>query len=122
MKYEKEFIKLFIIIVGVVVLYMLINTISGNKQTSKPITREDQIKAQFSQWDGSHIELKKLVKSHMHDPSSFKHVESSYLDHGNYFTVYLKFRGSNAFGATVTNTAKATVNANGTNLKFLGIE
>lgn len=61
------------------------------------------IDAQFSAWDGSHRDLVKLVKENMNDPKSFEHVETRYIDDGDGITVYMKFRGNNAFGGLVLN-------------------
>jgi len=41
-----------------------------------------RINAQFSSWNGSHKNLEKRIKSGMHDPGSYQHVETAYLDRG----------------------------------------
>ena len=38
------------------------------------------IESQFSTWNGSHIELSRLIKDSMHDPSSYEHVETTYIN------------------------------------------
>ncbi len=89
------------------------------KPTPKPtLSPEEQeeidykkwVEYQFSAWDGSHIELVRLVKENMNDPGSFQHVETRYVDNGtgNGLTVYMKFRGKNAFGGLVINEVTAT--------------
>lgn len=88
---------------------------SGQQKINEALAdRKRQIKVQFSAWDGSHRELKRLVKSAMNDPSSFEHVNTTYKDKGDYIIVQMSFRGKNAFGATVLNavTAKADLNGN----------
>ncbi|MFZ1988446.1 MAG: zinc ribbon domain-containing protein [Alphaproteobacteria bacterium] len=75
--------------------------------------REKLIKAQFSVWDGSHINLEKLIKKNMNDPGSYKHVETRYWDKGDHLIVRTTFRGKNAFGAVVVNWVKAKVDLNG---------
>ncbi|MHB1351688.1 MAG: hypothetical protein ACYC5S_02195 [Thiobacillus sp.] len=67
---------------------------------------KEKVRAQFSAWDGSHRGLENVIKSKMHNPSSYKHVETQYLDKGDYLIVSTKFRGKNAFGATVLNTMR----------------
>jgi|GEM_PF-2009401 len=76
--------------------------------------RKEKILRQFSAWDGSHINLKRVVKANMNDPKSFDHVETTYSDKGDYLLIYMKFRGKNAFGAKViqTVTAKADIEGN----------
>jgi len=66
------------------------------------------VDAQFSPWDGSCVPLVKLVKEYMNDPSSFKHVKTTYkVDNQKGFTVYMEFRGTNAFGGVILNTVTA---------------
>jgi len=64
--------------------------------------REEQISSAFDPWDGSHIQLKKLVKAGLHNPKAFEHVETVYWDRGDYLTVRMTYRGENAFGAIRT--------------------
>lgn len=45
----------------------------------------------------------------MNNPRSFKHVQTTYEDRGSYLIVITRFRGTNSFGATVTNEAKGKV-------------
>lgn len=72
-----------------------------------------KVKAQFSSWDGSHTNLVKRIKSGMHDPGSYEHVETYYLDRGDHLVVTTKFRGKNVFGALMLNTVQAKVDING---------
>lgn len=58
-------------------------------------------------YDGSNKELVKLVKSGMNDPDSFKHVETRFNDNGDSLKLYMTFRGTNGFGAIVTNKISA---------------
>lgn len=69
--------------------------------------------SQFSSWDGSHPAVVRQVKDAMDDPSSFEHVETKYWDQGAEMQVRMKFRGKNAYGAVVTQTAAATVDQAG---------
>lgn len=86
------------------------------------------IRSQFSVWDGSHIELEKLVKKSLNDEKSFKHIETTYRDIsdesdqsevnailseagysnrvevGDLF-IQMQFSAKNAFNATIKNTA-----------------
>lgn len=78
-----------------------------------------RVTAQFSTWDGAHINLEKQIKSRMHDPKSYQHVETFYLDRGDHILVTTKFRGKNALGALVLNTARAKVDISGKILALL---
>lgn len=77
------------------------NNIQQN-QTHKVDSRKKIIENQFSSWDGSHKYLTRLVKENMHNPDSFEHVSTYYNDLGDKIRVTMKYRGSNAFGAIVT--------------------
>lgn len=81
--------------------------------------RNMTIEMQFDKWDGSHIMLREYIKKHMYDPSSFKHIETAYIDKGEYLVVTTKFRGKNAFGAYIINTVIAKVDLNGNILEIL---
>ncbi len=76
--------------------------------------REDLISNAFSAWDGSHIDLTRVVKESMNDPSSYEHVETTYIDNGqtlfnnsDYLLVIMEFSGTNAFGGRVRNVVRA---------------
>jgi hypothetical protein len=76
--------------------------------------RKKEIKGGFSPWDGSHIALEKLIKSAMHNPDSYKHVKTVFREEGNALVVTTQYRGTNGFGAVVTNqvTARAGLACN----------
>ncbi|GAB2539921.1 hypothetical protein GCM10027189_23340 [Rufibacter soli] len=87
-----------------------------------PTTRqnsEELIKKQFSSWSGAHRNLEKLIKKNMHDPSSYEHEETSYLDKGDYLLVTTKFRGTNAYGGKVLNSVTAKVDFSGNVLEVV---
>jgi hypothetical protein len=75
--------------------------------------RKEQIRAGFSYWDGSHVELTRLIKEAMNDPGSYAHVETTYIDRGDYLVVTTTFRGRNAFGALVKNRVTAHARLDG---------
>jgi hypothetical protein len=98
----------------------LMNLMSDESESMTPTEkRAATIKAGFSAWDGSHLELTKKIKESMHDPSSYEHVETRYRDNGDYLFVVTTFRGKNAFGGKVTNTMKANVTIDGTVIEIL---
>jgi len=75
--------------------------------------RKQQIEKQFSGWDGSHRQLKILVKHNMNDPKSFEHVDTRYLDKGDHLVVQMIYRGNNALGAKVKDEVWAKVDFEG---------
>ena len=70
--------------------------------------RTELLEEQFSTWDGSHINLTRVIKDAMNDPDSYKHDETVYVDNGDHLIVTTTFRGANAFGGVVKNTVSAT--------------
>ena len=62
----------------------------------------------LSGWDGSHRSFVNLVKRRMNDPDSFGHVRTRVTpvqsDTGRH-SIIMEFRGRNAFGGIVKNTA-----------------
>lgn len=81
--------------------------------------RKKQLDALFSPWDGSLQGLTTYVKGSMNDPASYEHVSTVYFDQKDHLVVITKFRGKNAFNATVTHYVKAKVDLNGQVLKII---
>jgi hypothetical protein len=69
--------------------------------------RKKEVEGQFSGWDGSHRTFERLIKQTMNDPDSYEHVETRFADKGDYIRVFTKFRGKNAFGGMVVDSATA---------------
>ena len=77
--------------------------------------RQEALREQFSLWDGSHRAAEQAIKARMHNPASFAHIGTTYVDHGagRGITVHTRFRGTNAFGAVVAQRAVVEVDAAG---------
>ncbi|MGJ1420452.1 hypothetical protein ACR79T_12565 [Sphingobacterium spiritivorum] len=76
-----------------------------------PDAPKNKIENQLSNFDGSLIKFREYIKNNLNDPSSFEHVETRYKDNGDgTASVYMKYRGKNAFNATLTKIAKCTLN------------
>jgi hypothetical protein len=73
----------------------------------------------LSGWDGSFQPLVKYVKDNMNDPNSFEHVSTNSWGQGNHVLIVMKFRGNNAFGVKVLNSAKAIVDWDGKLIEVL---
>ena len=71
------------------------------------MSREEQIQRSFSVFNGAHRELEKTVKAALDDPTSYKHVETTYNDNGDHLMVKMKFRAANKYGMSVLNTVYA---------------
>ena len=65
--------------------------------------RDQLIATQFTLW-GTHSGVIDYVKANMHNPDSFQHVDTYYIDNQTYITVTMTYRGTNAFGGIVTET------------------
>lgn len=86
------------------------------------IAKEERTKLlekQFSGWDGSHLQLTRAIKESMKDPKSYQHVETTYVDKGEYLIVTTSYRGKNGFGAMVLEKVSAKVGIDGTVLEIL---
>lgn len=81
--------------------------------------RKKRIEAGFSPWDGSHIQLSRIIKKTMHDPKSYKHDETKFWDQGEYIIVNTSFRGKNAFGGVVLNWVKAKCDLDGNVIELI---
>lgn len=106
------------IIIGLFVLFLLFGKKSGNSSTDNTTTNsashsKSHIESLFSPWNGSLPALVEQTKESMKDPDSFEHIETTYRDDGNGLTVIMKYRGTNGFGAIVTETTSAKVDYNG---------
>jgi hypothetical protein len=99
----------YLLLIGFVIYIWIMSV--GTSQTSheKNDPRKELISEHFSSWDGSHIELTKLIKQGMNDPDSYEHVETKYIDKSDYLLVSTTFRGKNLFGGLVKNTVTAKV-------------
>lgn len=94
--------------------------VSPAKPKALPPKIPTPLEKQFSSWDGSHYNTVRYIKRLMHDPKTFKHVSTFHLDSEDkkHRIIYMTYRGSNAFGATVRNTTAVKVDLNG---KVVGI-
>lgn len=81
--------------------------------------RKEQIEKAFSSWDGSHIELTKLLKKSMNDPDSYEHVSTQYFDQKDHLIINTQYRGKNQFGAKVLGFVKAKVDLEGNVLEII---
>jgi hypothetical protein len=115
---------------GCLVLVLLVFIVGGfigfNSEVSedkKPKTpaeqRAEDIRKQFSPFDGSHYQLTKLIEASMKNPDSFDHVKTVYIDKGDYLIVETQYRGTNSFGAVVPGVIQAKVALNGDVLEIL---
>lgn len=73
---------------------------------------DEDVKKQFSAWDGSHYQLTKAVKNAMNDPSSFEHVQTTYSRKDEVVFIRMTYRGKNGFGALMLATVLGQVDAN----------
>ena len=81
--------------------------------------RDKAIKSQFSPWNGSHDALTRYIKKNMNDPDSYEHVETRWIDKGDFILVIATYRGKNAFGGVVKNTTMAKVDISGNILEII---
>lgn len=104
-------------LVGITVIGNLLGFSPTSQTKSSSITSEEarkqELSVHFSAWDGSHRDLVKHVKTAMHDPKSFEHVETTYIDKGDHLVLQMKFRGKNQYNAIVTHAIYAEADMEG---------
>jgi hypothetical protein len=101
-------------VLGIIVLFIVFLSWYRYENSGTGTVVETAIESQFSSWDGSHTELVKMVKEHMHDPKSFEHVSTTFekqTDGG--LLVCMDYRGKNGFGATMLNNICAKYSVSG---------
>ncbi len=108
-------------IVGVFAFIFFVVIVYSSYQEQTPVEepRKERIEKQFSSWSGSHYGLTKLIKEAMNDPNSFEHVETVYVDKGEYLKVKTTYRGKNAFGGVVKNWVWAKVDLKGNVIEII---
>ena len=74
---------------------------------SKPLTRTEKIERAFSPFSGAHRELQSTIKNSLKDPDSYEHINTGYVDKGDYLIVTTTYRAKNSFGGMVVETVKA---------------
>jgi hypothetical protein len=84
--------------------------------------RAQAIQNSFSALMGYHHGLRRYIRDGMNDPGSFQHVETRYREIDDTLLVTMVYRGRNAFGGTVTQTATAIVDLNGRVLELISNE
>mgnify|MGYP007078745396 FL=1 len=72
-----------------------------------------------SSWDGAVLAVKDYLKNNAHDPKSIKIVECSYIFEmsDGYYYQRVKYRGNNAFGASVLNEHYFQIRGQGDNAR-----
>lgn len=96
--------------------------LEAKRAAERAAERTKRIESCFSSWNGSHIRLVRLIKEAMHDPKSFKHVETRYGDRGDHLLVHMSYRGKNAFGALVLNSVTAKCDLDGNVIEIVAQE
>ena len=79
----------------------------------------------LSPWNGSHREFTRIVKRRMNDPDSFEHVATRVTPvHGDTgrHAIIMEFRGRNAFGGVVKNTAIGSYSPDCSSARLDGIQ
>jgi len=111
MKKKEPTLRQFSIALIIVAILFVFLTIKCSNNEPEQI--KDPIEIQFSEWDGSHIQLTNEIKRNMNNPDSYEHIETKYMIKDNIILVSTSFRGTNVFGAVVINNAFAEVDMNG---------
>lgn len=80
--------------------------------TPKEPTAQELIEAQFSPWDGRHVNLSRAIRDAMNDPKSFSHISTRYrVNTDGTLGVVTEFTGRNAFGGVIRQRVAGIVDA-----------
>lgn len=79
----------------------------------------EEVKQQFSPWDGEHTNLARLIQKHMNNPDSYNHDVTSYWIRKDHLLVKTTYRGTNGFGAIIKNTTTAKISFSGEILEIV---
>ena len=105
---------------GVIFWVVLIGAVLISNEDSPEEIAQQKIERLFNPWDGSHLELTKVIKSNLKDPDSFEHIETTYLIQGDSMIVQTKYRAKNSFGGVVVESVTAiTDKETGTVLEWM---
>jgi len=80
--------------------------------------RQESLDRAFSAWDGEHREVARAIQERMNDPTSYEHVETNVYDAGDVLVLTTKVRGTNAFGAVVTETYRDELEPDGSLIRL----
>ena len=85
------------------------------------LERQQIINAQFSGEDGAHRKLEKLIKFKIKDVSTYKHLETKYVENDdNTLTITTTFYGKKSNSGKITkNTVTAIVDSNGNPIRIV---
>lgn len=116
----KQFLSVLVVAFFIFIAFGSDDDSSKKNADGTPKTeRQIQLEKQFSSWDGSHIELTKIIKKAMNDTDSYEHVETVYWDMKDYVVVKTTYSGKNAFGGRVKNWVKAKADNNGNIIEII---
>ena len=90
------------------------------KNYSSPTPTKSINEQRFDRSSFYENKLIEYVKNGMHNPDSFNHVETKYFESGGRGVFVLKFRGTNAFGAVVTQKVCAITKVNSLDIESMG--
>lgn len=109
-----------------ILLFIIIGSATSIYDSTKPKpvktaeqVREDQIEKYFDAWDGSHINLTKIIKDSLNDPESYQHDKTLYFDRSDHLIVETTFRTKNKYGGMSTYQIKAKTDLVGNVLQII---
>jgi hypothetical protein len=89
------------------------------KQEAFNKNRKENIEKQFSDWDGSHPKLSRMIEEGCRNPDSYEHIETRFRDDGNSIFVITKYRAENGFGGMTIGNVTARVDFDGNVLEIV---
>lgn len=103
------------ILIGLAMFALFIWLVPSSEQLEQPVKETSPNFAEdcLSGWDGSHGNLKNAVKETLLAPSTFKHIETSFILKDSVTAlVTMQYSADNAFGVALSKTVSVTVDRN----------
>ena len=96
-----------------------------DKENSVKIDQFSQqalIERQFSQSNGAHIELEKLIKQYLPNPQSYQHIHSHYEKNQDQLTVFTQYSSIRENGERIKADAMVVYHLNGRLINLLKVD
>lgn len=104
-----------VVVLSALVIWIVVQCQDAGQIAQGPKSEQPDaaLQTHLSAWDGEHRQVADAIRKRMNDPGSYDHVETKVFDTGEGYTLTTTVRGTNAFGAVVTNTYQARLDDSG---------
>ncbi|MDI3325593.1 hypothetical protein QKW35_14535 [Pontibacterium granulatum] len=100
-------------LVGIAAVLLIFAAIPTDQSPLTPTARAQAIDNLFSDKDGSNPHINLLIQSKLHEPDSYKHDITTYVDNGDHLVVTTIYTANNMFRKRVSGMAKVKLSMDG---------